>query len=219
MVAGTSLRLTIKDLVEQVKVLLPVMADGRFAVFNKAIRPLVILADAQSSYYSVDDEIEGSHSIRVARIAKNIGGILGLTNEEALTLECSALFHDIGKLLVERELFLKKGRLNGEEYKKIQFHVSAGVSIIHQFEYLNSIIPGAYDHHERWDGSGYPNRKKRERISLDGRVLSLADAYDAITTPRPYRKPLGIEKAREEIEKNAGTQFDPEIVKAFLQKL
>lgn len=219
LIAGTSLRLSISELIDHVRFLLPVMADGRFEVFNKTIRPMIILTDAQSSYYTIEDGIEGSHSIRVAKFARRIGMVLGLTHDEILTLECSALFHDVGKLLVERDLFLKKKRLNDDEYRKIQFHVSAGVSIIYQFEYLNSIIPGAYDHHERWDGSGYPNKKKGEGISLDGRILSLADAYDAITTPRPYRKPLGIEKAREEIEENSGTQFDPEIAEIFLRKL
>ena len=194
------------------------MSYSRFEAFNRAIRPLIILIDAQSSYSTVEKGIEGSHSIRVAKVARSIGRMIKLTHDEILTIECSALFHDIGKMLVERELFLMRKRLTDDEFRKIQFHVSAGVSIIYQFGFLSDIIPGVYDHHERWDGDGYPNRKKGEGISLEGRILSLADAYDAITTPRPYRKPLGIEKAQEEIEKNSGTQFDPEIAKIFLSK-
>ena len=219
MIAGTSLRLNVRELVHQVKSLLPVLARGGLEVFNTAVRPLIILADAQSSYYTIEEGIEGSHSIRVGKIVRKIGQMLKLTKEEILVLECSALFHDVGKMLVERGVFLKKGKLNTNEYEKIKFHVSAGVSIVYQFEYLNSVVSGVYDHHERWDGQGYPNKKAGERISFEGRILSLADAYDAITTPRPYRKPLGLEKVREEIERYAGSQFDPHIAQTFLQKL
>ncbi len=194
------------------------LTDGQLEAFNRTIKPLILLTDAQSSYCTIEEGVEGSHSIRVARLARRVGEILGLRFREVLNLECAALFHDIGKLLIERHLFLKNARLTHEEFEKVKFHVTAGVSIIYQFDFLNSIVPAVYDHHERWDGSGYPNKKAGERISLEGRILSLADAYDAMTTPRPYRGALGSSRAKEEIEKNAGTQFDPEIAKIFIRE-
>ncbi|HID32460.1 MAG TPA: HD domain-containing protein [bacterium (Candidatus Stahlbacteria)] len=214
---GTSLYLTEKDLIGYVRGLRPLVMEGRWELFNKVVRPLILLADAQSSYLTTDDDIDGSHSLRVARSARRIGEILGFTNLEILNLECAALFHDVGKLLVERHLFLKNGKLTEEERNRVKFHVTAGVSIIYQIDYLTGIIPGVNDHHERWDGCGYPNHKAGEKISIPGRILSLADAYDAMTSPRPYRPPLGVERAKEEIEEHAGTQFDPEIAEAFLR--
>ena len=135
------------------------------------------------------------------------------------TLRVGGLFHDIGKIGVPDNILLKPGRLTTDEYSEIKNHPSIGAHILATATIFADIVPIVKHHHERYDGKGYPSQLKGEEIPFLARISAVADAYDAMTSKRPYRDPLSYSIVREEIEKNLGIQFDPEIGKAFLEIL
>jgi HD-GYP domain-containing protein (c-di-GMP phosphodiesterase class II) len=144
--------------------------------------------------------------------------VLGLSAEDIDELRTLGLMHDIGKITLEDRLLDKPGKLSDSEYLEIQRHVETGYRILSSLNEFSSIAGHVLAHHERWDGTGYPNGLKGEEIPLEARIIAVADAYDAMTSDRPYRKALSEEAAVEEIKRNTGTQFDPAIVKAFVEK-
>jgi HD-GYP domain-containing protein (c-di-GMP phosphodiesterase class II) len=125
--------------------------------------------------------------------------------------------HDIGKLAVSDEVLCKEGRLDPDELAQIQQHPKIGARILLRMAALHEAIPYVLYHHERWDGQGYPSGKAGEEIPLEARVLAVADAFDAMTSDRPYRPALTHGEALAEVERCAGTQFDPEIARVFLE--
>jgi len=132
-------------------------------------------------------------------------------------LEISALFHDIGKLGVPDSILLKPGKLDELEFQKIKEHPTIGVNILKNIEFLKGSFPIILHHHERYAGNGYPDGISGKDIPLEARILCVADTYDAMTSDRPYRKALPHEEAVAEIIRFKGSQFDPEIVDAFLK--
>ncbi|OAA29352.1 hypothetical protein AT15_02200 [Kosmotoga arenicorallina S304] len=163
------------------------------------------------------DPYTSGHSVRVANYAIMLGKKLNLNEDELNTLKWAALLHDIGKIGVPREILLKTGKLNAYELQIIREHVKTGVDMLKDFHSLKKMIPIIATHHECWDGKGYPEGLKGEEIPLLSRILSIVDAYDAMRSNRPYRAPMSFEEALEEIIKNAGTQFDPQIVRVFVE--
>ncbi|MBO8166406.1 MAG: transporter substrate-binding domain-containing protein [Kosmotoga sp.] len=163
------------------------------------------------------DPYTSGHSVRVANYAIMLGKRLNLNEDELNTLKWAALLHDIGKIGVPREILLKTGKLNAYELQIIREHVKTGVDMLKNFRSLKKMIPIIAAHHERWDGKGYPEGLKGEEIPLLSRILSIVDAYDAMRSNRPYRAPISFEEALEEIIKNAGTQFDPQIARIFVE--
>jgi HD-GYP domain-containing protein (c-di-GMP phosphodiesterase class II) len=131
-------------------------------------------------------------------------------------LEISGHIHDIGMIGVPDSILNKIDQLTDEEAALMHQHVALGRTIIERLEFLNDVIPGAFAHHERWDGAGYPDGLAGDAIPLDGRILAVADAYDAMTSPRPYRQAMTDEQARAIIRTGAGSQWDPTVVQAFL---
>lgn len=127
------------------------------------------------------------------------------------------MLHDIGKLGVSEQILLKPGSLTPEEYDAIKKHCHYGYDILKDIDYLNEAAEVALYHHERYDGSGYPYGLKNGEIPLLARICALADAFEAMTSDRPYRKAMTVEEAVEEIKRNKGTQFDPSVVEAFLK--
>jgi HD-GYP domain-containing protein (c-di-GMP phosphodiesterase class II) len=125
--------------------------------------------------------------------------------------------HDIGKLAVSDEVLRKAGRLDDHELAQIREHPKTGARLILRIAALRDAIPYVLYHHERWDGAGYPSGKAGEEIPLEARVLAVADAFDAMTSDRPYRRALTHEEALAEVERCAGTQFDPQIASVFLE--
>jgi HD-GYP domain-containing protein (c-di-GMP phosphodiesterase class II) len=165
------------------------------------------------------DHYTRGHTERVTAmavsIAKSIAAGRGLNEDDLFTIEIGALLHDVGKIGVPDAILSKPGPLEVREIVKIQEHPAQGKHILDDIGYLEQALPCVLYHHERFDGQGYPEKIAGENIPLPGRIISVADAFDAMTSDRPYRKKMDYDSAFREIEKNAGKQFDPEIVKAF----
>ena len=157
------------------------------------------------------------HTKRVVAISETIARYLHLSPEEKEKLKIAALLHDIGKIGIKEEILGKEGKLTDSEFTAIRQHPLIGVAIIGENEQLKDVIPGMCYHHERTDGNGYPEGLKDANIPLLARIIAVADAYDAMTTNRPYQKALGRQEAISEIERCSGIQFDPEVVQAFIQ--
>jgi len=157
------------------------------------------------------------HSERVTNLAIEIGRAMGLPADELEVLQRGGLLHDIGKIGIPGSILDKPGKLNDQERRQVQAHVRIGVRILEPIPGLGECLPIVRQHHEWFDGSGYPDGLKGEAISLHARILAVADTYDALVSSRPYRAGLDPERAVEIIRKSAGTQFDPRAVQAFLQ--
>ena len=160
-----------------------------------------------------------SNSERLADHACMLGEALGLEQEDLETLRKGAILHDIGKLAVREELLMKPGRLSEEEYNEIKRHPEAGERICGSLRCADQVLPIIRHHQERWDGRGYPDGLRGDQIPLLARVLSIADAYDAMLSPRPYRPALSVEQARANLKAGAGTQWDPYLIDLFLAAL
>ncbi|WP_432775706.1 HD domain-containing phosphohydrolase [Brevibacillus gelatini] len=174
----------------------------------------------RSFYLAVEmkDPYTAGHTERVTQYALIIYDhmpdkeLLGFTRDD---LRYAGLMHDIGKVAIPDQVLLKTGKLTYEEYEFMKRHPSIGADIVEQIESLAHVSPGVRHHHERWDGNGYPHRLKGEDIPLIGRILAVADTFDAMTSTRSYRNAMSGKEAYEEILRCKGTQFDPAIVEIF----
>ena len=166
---------------------------------------------------SEKNEGEKRHSVEVAKWAKEIGVAMGLSVQKVKEIELAGLLHDIGKIAIKEDILNKPGKLTEEEYDEIKRHPESGYHILKSVDEYSSLAQCVLEHHERFDGKGYPKGIKGSQISLIARIIAVADAFEAMIAQRPYRKSLTEEMAIEEIKKNANTQFDPEIVTAFLK--
>ncbi|MEM7274015.1 MAG: HD-GYP domain-containing protein [Actinomycetota bacterium] len=163
------------------------------------------------------DRLTRGHTERVRAYADMIAVELGLSEEERGLLAWGVLLHDIGKLTVPAEVLNKQEPLTDEEWAILKQHPAAGAKLLEPLaDWLGPWVLAAGEHHERWDGTGYPRGLARDRISLAGRITAVADAYDVITSKRSYKPALTVEAARRELVDCAGSQFDPEVVRAFL---
>ncbi|MFL6215357.1 MAG: HD domain-containing phosphohydrolase [Blastocatellia bacterium] len=164
-----------------------------------------------------DVETKG-HSDRVVTFSLEIGRMLGLSQGELIALEQGALLHDIGKIGVRDSILLKRGPLTAEEWVEMREHINHGLRIVSGIDFLKGAAPVIGQHHEKYNGSGYPHGLRGEQIHINARIFAVADAVDAITSDRPYHQARTFEAAVEELLGCAGTHFDPEIVKVFLTK-
>ena len=165
------------------------------------------------------ERLSRGHSERVRAYAALIGKQIGLSEDELELLSWSALMHDIGKLDVPSWLLSSPERPTDEEWEVLKRHPESAVNRLRKLERIvgSTIYDGALNHHERWDGTGYPQGLSETDIPLFGRITAIADTFDVMTHARSYKKPLPIADARKELEKNSGTQFDPGLIAAFLQ--
>ena len=163
------------------------------------------------------DRYTHAHIQRVQHYALAIAQQLEITGDSLEAIRTGAVLHDIGKLGVPDYVLLKPGRLSPDEYAKMKRHPVIGVDILKPVEFPWPVADVVRHHHERWDGKGYPDGLAGENIPLGARVLSVADVYDALTSERPYREAWPHERATEYLVTEAGAQFDPRIVSAFLQ--
>jgi len=169
-------------------------------------------------FYDNNSE-EEQHSKRVSSLCEAIGAAMGMTGAALDELKTLGLLHDIGKIAVDKSILNKPDRLTKEEWNEIKRHPETGYRILSSVSDMTEIAEFVLAHHERWDGKGYPKGIKGEDIPLQARIAAVAGAYDAMTSKSAYRNPLPESIAAEEIEKNAGTQFDPEIVRVFINKV
>lgn len=165
------------------------------------------------------DAYTRGHSDRVAEYSELIGKRLNLSAEDLKILKLGGLFHDIGKIGIPDSILLKTTRLDDNEYSEIKNHPAIGAHILSNATIFKDIIPIVKHHHERLDGNGYPSKLKGNDIPYLARIAAVADAFDAMTSKRSYRDSLSLDIVKEEILKNSGTQFDPEIANAFLNIL
>lgn len=179
------------------------------------------LESIQMLRYTVEakDTYTRGHSDRVSKYSVLIGKKLGLSPEDLKTLEIGGLFHDIGKIGISDAILCKESKLTDEEYSEIKNHPSIGVQILSNATIFHDIIPIVLYHHEKYNGCGYPKRLAGEEIPYLARIVAIADAFDAMTSRRSYRNELDLNYVKEEITRCSGTQFDPEIAKAFLDIL
>ncbi|MBP3771208.1 MAG: HD domain-containing protein [Treponema sp.] len=163
------------------------------------------------------DKSTGRHSFRVSEYAVMIARELGFDENELEQIRRTGLLHDIGKIGVPDSILNKPARLTDEEYEVMKTHTSIGGDILKDFTLIPHVDEGAKFHHERYDGSGYPNGLKGEEIPLNARIIGIADAFDAMTANRVYRKALNIDFVKAELKRCAGSQFDPTLVEIMLE--
>ena len=163
------------------------------------------------------DPYTGGHTKRVVRYSTAISEYIGIDPSEKESLKISAILHDIGKIGIEDVVLRKPSRLSKEEFEEMKKHPVLGHEIMGKILQLRDVIPGMRYHHERCDGKGYPDGLTCDEIPLIARIIAVADAFDAMTTDRPYRKGLDMDTAVEELERCSGKQFDEHIVRAFVR--
>lgn len=177
-------------------------------LFMSSIRMLAAAIDAKDPYTR-------GHSERVKDYSMVIGRALGFSAAELERLEIGALLHDVGKIGIDDRILRKPTNLTPDEFEIMKTHPDKGAAILSQIEQLRDIIPGMRAHHENYDGSGYPQGLKGEEIPLLGRVITVADTFDAMTTDRPYQKAFTLEFALNRIRTMSSVKYDPKIVDAF----
>jgi putative nucleotidyltransferase with HDIG domain len=172
---------------------------------------------ALTTALEADEPYTHGHSYRVAKYAVRIGKSLGMSERELETLEYGGLLHDIGKIAITNEIICKPGRLTDAEYEVMKTHPTIGADIVEQIRFLSEATDLVRHHHERPDGRGYPNGLEQEEISLGCHILNVCDAFDAMTSDRPYRKALSVEQAMEELVRFKGVQFESAVVETMLR--
>lgn len=173
-------------------------------------KALFMLAD------SIDRCDNSAHSQNTALWAKRIAETMRLDENEVMEISLASRLHDIGKSIIPRELLTKPGPLTEEEWAIIKRHSEYGAALMQPSQGLADIIPLVHAHHERFDGKGYPNGLAGNDIPLGARILGLADAFSTMITGRAYRSPISFELAKQDLIRNSGTQFDPDVVKAMV---
>jgi len=176
---------------------------------------LVGLTRSLTTAIDAKDTYTYGHSERVARIAVELGRELGLEGDDLGDIYLTGLLHDVGKIGIRDDVLRKAGKLSPEEQDHIRQHVTIGYSILAELRQIRNLLPGVLYHHEHYDGKGYPDGLAGENIPLLARILAVADAYDAMTTARPYRDPMPWRKVEQILAEGAGTQWDQRVVEAF----
>ena len=207
---------------EQIQLLATAGRDLVLAVENDRLRQ-----DRRRSYVGIvatlieaveaKDRFNQGHSRRVADLASQFAHSLALPSREIEVLETAAKLHDIGKIGIPEEILNKPSRLTVEEFEIIKSHPVIGEQILRPLDFMSEARTIVRHHHERWDGTGYPDGLKGARIPRAAALLAIVDSYDARTSSRPYRDGMSVDKAREILADGAGTQWDPDLVARFDQ--
>jgi HD-GYP domain-containing protein (c-di-GMP phosphodiesterase class II) len=186
------------------------LVEQQRSLFLSTVKSLASAIDAK-------DEYTRHHSTRVTDFTLRIAAKMGLSEKELGDLELAAILHDVGKIGVPESILNKPGKLTDEEFRLIKEHPARGENILSPVIELKEIARVVRSHHERYDGTGYPDKLKGHEIPLGARIMAIADTYDSITSERPYRKAASHRYAVKEIIGCSGTQFDPEVVENFLE--
>ena len=193
--------------------------------FSLALQNAFLFSDLKHSYFNTIQGITNSveardpytrgHSHRVGQIAKAIAEELNWDSDDLELIDWGGMLHDVGKIGINDAILNKPGKLEDDEYEAIKLHPLIGAQIVKDIPFLKPVVPYILEHHERFNGKGYPRGLTGEDISIEGRLLAVADVFDAMTTDRPYQKAFKPEVAHEKILRNENSQFDPKVVKAF----
>lgn len=159
------------------------------------------------------------HSKRVSAICEDIAVMMGFDEDDVNQIRLAGLMHDIGKIGIDEKILNKPQKLSNDEWNEMRRHSEIGYRILSSVNEFSEIAGFVLEHHEQWDGSGYPRNLKGEEISIQARIIAIADAYDAMTSVRPYRIALSRVEALTEINRQLGKQFDPEITEVFIKKI
>ena len=187
---------------------------------NQRIQQLFVsILKTLANTLEAKDEYTHGHSERVAARAVQVAAQLALPEADVAQLELAGLLHDIGKIGVRESVLHKPGRLTADEYEHIKTHCELGERILRPVEQFDAVLDPVRHHHERCDGCGYPDGIAGDEISLGSKILGVCDAYDAMTSERPYRPALPIDRAAAELRSGRGTQFDPLVADTFLDIL
>lgn len=181
----------------------------RSTLFHDSIECLVAVLEAKDLYTK-------GHSTRVGDMSHDLAKAIGLKGYKLEEIHIAGHLHDIGKIGVPEHILNKKGKLLPHEWAQIQRHPDIGYKILNKSKHLRNMAVIVLHHHERWDGKGYPYGLKELQIPLGARIITICDSIDAMTSQRPYRSPLSLDKTYQEIKKNKGIQFDPVLVEATL---
>jgi putative nucleotidyltransferase with HDIG domain len=193
------------------------VALDRARVYSQLNDELERLEKAVSAMLDSSGGAARGHADRVMAYSAALGEEMGLASEDVQKLRFAGLLHDIGKFGMPEEIILKPTELSEDETAQVRKHAEVGAEIVSHMDFLGALRPVIMHHHERWDGTGYPDGLSGEDIPMLSRILSVADALDAMTCERGYNEALPFESARSEIERESGRQFDPEVVQAFLR--
>lgn len=186
---------------------------------NELKKALLQIITALAKSIETKDDVTGHHCERMEQYAIQIGKQMNLSAARIENLRRAAILHDIGKIGVQGNILDKPGRLTSEEFKIMQEHPTFGANILREVDFLKDVANIVEQHHERIDGMGYPKGISNVEIALEARIIAVVDAYDAMTSDRPYRKGLSRQEAIQELKKHSGSQFDPQIVQVFLECL
>ena len=195
------------------------LARYTFQLYIEMKEAHINTVSALTSALDANDPYTHGHSYRVSCYALGIGRTMGLSSKDLEILEYSALLHDIGKIAIKKEILHKAGRLTEEEFKSLKAHPSTGADIVENLKFLKEAAVLVRYHHEQPDGKGYPEGLKGDGIPVGSRILLCADAYDAMTSDRPYRKGLSIDKVIEQYEKHKGSQFDVDVANLVIKMI
>lgn len=179
-------------------------------IYIEVITALASAIDARDAYTH-------GHSTRVTEFAVAIAEKLQLSPAEVDIIRNASILHDVGKIGIKEVILQKPGRLTEEERREMEFHPYIGTKILNSVKLLEPVLPLVYHHHERFDGTGYPDGLRGEEIPLGARIIAVADAFESMTSDRPYRKALPVEEAVAELRRGSGRQFDPRLVKVFME--
>ena len=192
------------------------LAIANVSSFESLERTFFETVEALANALEAKDEYTSSHARSITDMVLRVGAELGIEGKDLKRLELGALFHDIGKIGIPSDILRKPGPLDDEEWKVIKTHPELGEKILAPIDRLADVRPIVRHCHEHFDGSGYPDAKVGKEIPIESRIILTCDAYDAMTTDRPYRKKLPVEEACRRLKESSGRQFDPRVVDAFM---
>ncbi|HEY8889712.1 MAG TPA: HD domain-containing phosphohydrolase [Clostridium sp.] len=204
---------------EKIEEILKKVEDNMYKkkLFERSMRGKTIKAIISTLHEK--NKREEQHSHRVSELCKSMGEALGLAEKDIQELKTVGLLHDIGKIAIDENILNKPGKLANDEWEKIKRHPEIGFRILNTVDDMSDMANYVLNHHERWDGKGYPKGLKGDEIPFISRIITIVDAYDAMTSDRSYRSALSDEIAIGELKKNAGSQFDTELVNVFIEKV